>query len=440
MLSAFQHHLRHACAYQGEAPLWLAVSGGLDSVAMAWLFHRAGLDFSLLHMNFSLRGRESDEDEVFVRALGVSMGREVRVKRVDTRAYTLEKGISIQEAARELRYQWFTEVCAAESGLVAVAHHRDDELETFFINLLRGTGLKGLTGYAARSGNILRPMLFTGRRAIEAWARKEGIRWREDSSNSSDKYLRNRIRHDLLPLLEDLRPGSRDKMLENIARLASEEALLNTFIGRPEGEGDKEFRLAVPLGMPSEALPAFLASVLGPLGFPFSMMLPVAQALHGNEGKRFHSPTHELSVSRGGVRVRPVQPVNEEVYIIVDVDDVSSLPIPLRMEYVSREEIGLLDQGPDVALLDAARLQWPLRLRRRREGDRFHPPPGTGSKTVSDFLIDQKINPFVRDKLWLLESAGHIVWVVGYRLDHRYRLSDRTEEVIRIEVGQRSAY
>lgn len=434
MLGRFRHFITTSCGLREEDRLLLAVSGGLDSVAMAWLFRRAGYDFSLLHMNFCLRGRESDEDEAFVRELGVSLGCEVRVKRVDTRAYTLEKGISIQEAARELRYHWFTEVCAAEGGLVAVAHHRDDELETFFINLLRGTGLKGLTGYAARSGNILRPLLFTGRRDIEAWARQEGIHWREDSSNSSDKYLRNRIRHDLLPLLEDLRPGSRDKMLENIARLASEEALLNTFITRPEDEGDEEFRLAVPLGMPSEALPAFLASVLSPLGFPFSLMLPIAQALDATEGKLFHGPTHELSVSRGEVRVRPVRPVNEEVYIIEDADDVSSLPIPLRIEYLSREEIDRLDQGSGVALLDAARLQWPLRLRRRREGDRFHPLGLPGSKTVSDFLIDQKIDPFERDKLWLLESAGHIVWVVGYRLDHRYRLTADTMKVIRISM------
>lgn len=434
MFEQFLKFLFNDCAVSAQQRFLLAVSGGLDSVVLAHLFHSAGLNYGLAHMNFSLRGDESDKDEAFVHDLAKNLSIPFFSKKVDTNAYAGSNKRSIQESARELRYEWFSSLAVQEGfDYIVTGHHADDELETFFINLLRGTGIKGLSGYARKSGNLIRPLLFSGREEIRQYAEKHNLAWREDSSNASDKYIRNQIRHELLPLLYTIRSGARERLLQNIDRLNSEEALLNAFSQRPENEGMSDFSFDLPL-LPEAAKPAFLMTVLDPLGFSYTIVKQMVAALGTNESKLFRSPTHEALLRGVHLNIRKRIEAIDATYKIESIMQTDALPLFLEMELIDRGELLTLDQGQDVALLDADSLQWPLLLRRKREGDRFHPLGSQGSKKLSEFLIDQKISLFDRDQLWLLVSDGQIVWVPGYRISKQFRVKKGTTRVLKISL------
>ena len=405
-----------------------AVSGGRDSVVLAELLHRGGYRFEIAHCNFHLRGEESNRDEQFVRRMAERYGVPCHVAQFDTDAYASEKKISIEMAARELRYEWFEQV-RQERGLdlIAVAHHRDDAIETFFINLLRGTGLSGLCGMKAENGKVVRPLLHISREEIDRFIADEHLDYVDDCTNTSDLYLRNRIRHQLIPLMRELNPSFDSIMEQNLHNLSDANeiyqstvtAILENIITH-RSDGIDEIPVAkIETLKPKDTL---LFELLRPYGFNADTVDEILRGIHGESGKQYLSPTHKLVKNRETLQIALLD--NYYVKPVLTISD----PIP-------RGSVASLKTSKDTILCDAKLLKQPLSLRHWHDGDRFHPFGMKGSRLVSDFFSDLKLSIIEKQQQWLLcDADGEIVWLVGMRADGRFAVTGETEEVVRIKV------
>ena len=408
--------------------LILAVSGGIDSMVLADLLLKAKADFVLAHCNFHLRGEESDGDEQFVRAFAEKNGLTLYVKQFDTVGYAKEHGVSIEMAARELRYAWFEELRQElNCDFIAVAHHADDQLETFFINLLRGAGLKGLKGMQPIKGNIIRPLLHVSREEIRQYALENGIKWREDHTNAETQFLRNKIRHELLPVIDSISQEGRASILKSISHLASENELyrdllqekLSVMVKR-EGETQR-FRTSTSHLSPLTS--HLLFEWLRDYGFNEDQVYFIHEAMNGQPGTSFFSPTHRLTIERDGLELAPICQNND-------------ISIELSYQQIPKDEHFVIDKSPDVAQLDYDKLTFPLKIRKWQVGDRFHPLGMKGSKLLSDFFVDQKMTTGQKEECQVLATAdGTIVWVVGKRIDDRFKVTDMTKTIMLIHLA-----
>ncbi len=416
----------------------LAVSGGLDSVVMTHLFFRAGFAFGIAHVNFGLRGAESDADEQLVRELAEQFDVPFHSVQFDTDRLAAEQRKSIQVLARELRYAWFDEV-AREQGysLIATAHHQNDVLETLLLNLARGTGLTGLRSIPVRQGNIIRPMWGLSRMAIKDYAVDGDLTWRDDRSNDEDKYNRNKIRHHIVPVLEKLNPNLLQTLAHTLERLRAADSLVDESVRvsgqacvRQEGlfwniDLDKLHR---------ESEWAFrLSEWLKPFGFSYAQSREVAQVVgKPDRGQVFRSSTHGVWHDRNGLVVAPLV-VELDFTLPLPDPQAGTLTLPDGRQFVwqtyDRPPNLTLHTDPTVALLDADQLTGPLRIRRWQEGDRFQPLNMTGHKLVSNLLNDRKVSLPERSRTAVFESAEGIAWVVGHRLAHSARVTDETRRV-----------
>lgn len=403
--------------------LILALSGGIDSMVLADLLLKAKADFVLAHCNFHLRGEESDGDEQFVREFAERNGLKLYVKQFDTIDYAKQHGISIEMAARELRYQWFEELRhELNYDFIAVAHHADDQLETFFINLLRGAGIRGLKGMQPVNGHIIRPLLDVSREEIRQYAMENHIAWREDHTNAETQFLRNRIRHELLPVIDGISKEGRTSILKSISHLASEnelyrELLKNEMAQRVVRVGENQkFQLSDP--QPSILNPQLLFEWLREYGFNENQVLFIYEAMNGQPGTSFFSPTHRLTIERDGLELMP----------ICQIVDTS---IEILYQQIAKTPDYTLDPSPEVAQLDYDKLTFPLQLKKWQAGDRFHPLGMKGSKLLSDFFVDQKMSTRQKEECQVLTTANdEIVWVVGRRIDDRFKVTDKTKTVL----------
>lgn len=439
LYSRFERYIEdHALVEPGDRVL-LAVSGGVDSMVMLSLFVRGGYDVAVAHCNFQLRGQESDEDEVLVEQEARRYGIPIYNKRFDTEREMELTGDSVQVAARRLRYTWFEELCR-EHGYaeIASAHHADDSIETFFINLFRGTGLKGLTGISIVNGRVIRPLLFASRREILDYANAHKIPFREDSSNRSTKYLRNKIRLGIVPRLREISPAFSSVMGRNVQRLTEAQLFINHGIQLIR-ERVEEVHDGLTYIYPDRIDPGFpvgyvIYELLNGYGFRGDVVDSLIDSLReGTSGKRFYSRDYVAYTDRGNIIVGPicetdtcsvtVQRGTPKIYCgnsvmffhNLDIDNVETLAVPRN-----------------VALLDADLLRYPLEVRRWQEGDSFIPFGMSGHKKVSDFLIDQKVPMVEKQRQFVVVSGGEIVWVAGRRIDDRYRIGSKTENVLKI--------
>ena len=415
----------------------LAVSGGLDSVVMAELFHRAGQPLAIAHVNFGLRGVESDDDALFVKNKAEHYGVPFHLMRFDTTTFADERGISIQMAARELRYTWFDQLLR-EYGYtcVATAHHQNDVLETLLLNLTRGTGLAGLHGIAPAQQTIVRPLLFATRDRIATYADEQNLTYREDSSNQSDKYARNRIRHHVVPVLTDVNPGLWQTLPHTVERLRAAESLMQAELRRSWQE------IAEPQGeqiiLPAEKLNALpelvfrLTEWLKPFGFTETQVAQIIRSLPQAVGQMFTTATHRITHERMGLMLDLLpKPFNVDIQL----PDWPDKPIDVTNRYtLSVERMDKPDPfhppaNPNVAYLDAAQLQWPLTIRSWQRGDRFRPLGLNGQKLVGDLLNDLKLSRLEREQTVVLLSGEQIVWVIGRRIDHRFRIQAETTQL-----------
>ena len=436
----FQAYVRDNELFTREDKILLTVSGGVDSMVLMTMCFNCGYNVAVAHCNFQLRGEESDEDETMVLETARKYGIVCYSKRFDTVGEMERTGESMEMAARRLRYTWFHELCEKYGyTVIAIAHHIDDSIETFFINLLRGTGLRGLTGINNQVGRIVRPLMFATRHEITEFALQKHIPFREDSSNRSTKYLRNKIRLGLIPRIREINPRFTFIMRRNIDRLTDAQRFIDAAIDNIFREAVTEssgvFTLHVDRIGEHRTREFVIYEILNSrYGFRGDTVDALCRALaEDGTGKRFYSRSHTAVVDRGTIVVAPiaegdpcevtVERGQQRAYcgnsaLYFEVCDVDSLPT-----YAVPENI---------ALIDADKVEYPLTLRRWHEGDAFTPFGMEGRKKVSDYLIDRKVPLPEKQRQFVLLSAGRIVWLVGRRIDDAFRITDSTERVLRI--------
>lgn len=401
----------------------LALSGGIDSMVLADMLLQAKAEFVLAHCNFHLRGEESDGDEKFVRDYAERKGLSLYVKQFDTLNYAEEHKLSIEMAARELRYAWFEELRQQLScDYIAVAHHADDQLETFFINLLRGSGIRGLKGMQSINGHVIRPLLDLSRAEIQQYAIENGIKWREDHTNAETQFLRNKIRHELLPVIDSISKEGRASILKSINHLASENELYRELvyeklfqIVKQDGEVQKTSHL-------SPLTSQLLFEWLRDYGFNSDQVHFIYEAMNGQPGTSFFSSTHKVTIERDGVELTPIcQHDNTQVELVY--------------EQHPNDDNFVIDKSPEVAQLDYDKLTFPLKQRMWQAGDRFYPLGMKGSRLLSDFMKDLKFTTRQKEECQVLTTAkDEIVWVVGRRVDERFKVTDKTKTILKIQM------
>lgn len=418
----------------------LAISGGMDSMVLLQLFEKSGFDYGVVHCNFKLRGDESDEDESFVKRQVLIHGVPAFFKSFDTREYAEVSGISIEMAARELRYEYFEEVRKENKfDLIATAHHQDDQFETFFLNLSRKTGIKGLTGIKKKAGRVIRPLLFANRKQVKEYCQEKFIEYREDSSNSELIYQRNFVRHQIIPLFEELNPAFKKNLVSGISNLRETEEFymhfLQTEINKvclPSEDG-AEIRIQDLLKVPFPRLVLF--EILQTYHFNPTVVYEVYQGLESSSGKKYYSKTHRLVKDRESLFVSKVSDEDEKIYYI-EKDDLELFdPMDLIIEKIHMEDFSMI-RDSKVACIDLDKIRFPLLMRPWHQGDYFRPLGMEGFKKVSDFFIDQKVPIHIKEKTWILCSGEQIVWIMGMRLDDRFKVTEETLEVLEIQIKQ----
>ncbi|MDE6711173.1 MAG: tRNA lysidine(34) synthetase TilS [Alistipes sp.] len=440
LTEAFEQYIKENALLTHDDRILLTVSGGVDSMVMLSLFTRCGYRVGVAHCNFQLRGAESEEDEVLVADEAARLGVECYNKRFDTLAEMERTGESMEMAARRLRYAWFEEL-RREHGYtaVAVAHHADDSIETFFINLLRGTGLRGLTGISQQTGRVVRPLMFASRKEILEFAVANRIPYREDSSNRSTKYLRNKIRLGLVPRIREINPEFTSLMQRNIGRLTDAQRFIAHSIERIRRE-IVTTKDGIDTLRPDRIDPAFPRGFViyellsSAYGFKGDVVDALCRALdQGATGRRFYSRERTAYIDRGRIVVAPTA---DDDPCLCEVERQAARSYcgnaVLYYEYTDIDTIKEFGVPEQIAQVDADKLQYPLTLRRWQEGDWFVPFGMTGRKKVSDFLTDAKVSAAEKQRQFVLLSGDDIVWLVGRRIDDRYRLTEETENVLRI--------
>ncbi|PKD16640.1 tRNA(Ile)-lysidine synthetase [Salegentibacter salinarum] len=432
MEKAFKNEIKTRFPYLCNTKLLLAVSGGVDSVVLAHLCSVAKLDFALAHCNFNLRDEESDADEDFVADFAKKLKVKLFVENFDTEQYAKDNGLSIQMAARDLRYEWFEELrLKYQYDYTLTAHHANDSLETFFINLLRGAGLEGLSGINSDSNKIIRPLLNFSRKEIEAYAIENNISWREDSSNTSTKYLRNKIRHDIVPVFEELNPQFLETFLKTQSHLKENEELVEDYMSLlyPKIIEKTKYGYSMDIGylkkVPNTS--AVLYQLLKSFGF--TEWNDVYNLLDAQPGKMVFSASHRLVKDREYLILTEKSQVEDKVYKIAEDEDFAMLPMG-TFSFSEVKEIK--EKASNCIYVDPEKLDYPLTVRKWQEGDLFYPFGMKGKKKLSDFFKDKKLSLPEKENSWLLCSGDKIVWVINQRADRRFSISSPDQKIIKI--------
>ena len=433
MRDQFTEHLNEHFSFLLNTPFLIACSGGVDSVVLVDLCAKLGLDFALAHCNFKLRKEESDGDESFVRELANSYGKAIFVKQFDTEDYISSHRGSVQMAARTLRYEWFTELLGSKNyDYLLTAHHLDDALETFLINLSRGTGIDGLKGIPAQNERIIRPLLPFSQEVIMAYANEHGISWREDSSNKESKYLRNAIRMDISPNLKSLHPNFLQNFQTTQQNLQQSQKLVQKYIDglKTDLVKPKNDFLYVEIEelLMLDPLESHLYEIFKPYGFTDANS--IKELLTSGSGKELHSKTHRLLKDRNALLIKERElgmPMSYEISKqIVEIDE----PVAIRFELTSK--IG--NSNNNTIYVDKEKLNYPLLLRNWEKGDYFYPLGMTGKKKLSKYFKDEKVDQFSKENQWLLCTKDAVVWVVGRRMDNRFKVTESTKEILKITL------
>lgn len=440
MKEKFKVHLFQKLQIPSHARILVAVSGGMDSVALLHLLKNLDFTIAVSHVNFQLRGDESNSDEVFVEELAAHYGIPFYSKCFDTKSFANKEGISTQMAARKLRYEWFEQLATQHQwNFIATAHHLDDQIETFFINLLRGTGISGLKGIPAKSGLIIRPLLPFYRREIEEYVKNRRLDYREDSSNFKTDYLRNRIRHRLLPLLDELQPAFRKVMAGNLDHLMVAECFLREAISdHTKGMltvGDSGLQISLPQIIKSNHPELLLHEILQDYGFFTTQTKQIFQALDSQPGKIFFSDSYRLIKDREFLLIQPLSELDGDENGMVIEECVTEILYPLHLQFqtLARDLDFQPSPDPDKAFLDLATLQFPLKVRKWKQGDRVKPLGMKGQMKLSDFFVSNKFSIADKERTWLLtDNTDNIIWIIGHRIADQNRIRTDTKSVYSI--------
>ncbi len=440
-IQAVENYIVQKQLFKHEKPLLIALSGGIDSFVMSHVLIKLGYPVNFAHCNFQLRGEESNLDEKFVLDIAKEWNIKIHIKRFNTKEYANQNNLSIQETARILRYEWFSElIIENDYQCVATAHNADDVAETLLINLGRGCGIAGLHGIPVKNGNIVRPILFASRMEIEEYARINRIRFRNDSSNFEKKYTRNKIRHDVIPILKKIFPVFIENITHSTELISKQEEIYNQAIASYSKhlafENDK---IVVDLNpfINHENGDIILFELLKKYNFSVSQVRNILEQGIKNKGSRFESSTH-LAITHSGKLIIEESKFDEckDEYIIENIYKLNNLPINLCIENTSKNQISeLIPQNPNYIFVDYSKLKFPLTIRHWKKGDRIYPYGLNGSKKIQDLYSDLKLNLFQKKDTWILESEDKIVWVIGFKADKRFCVDNKTEQILKIVVN-----
>lgn len=439
MLKQFEVNIHKNSLFTKGDRLLLAFSGGVDSLVLAHLLHKANYKFDLAHCNFQLRGSEANDDTQFCENFAKSIGVKCHTIYFNTSQYAKENKLSIQMAARELRYNWFDTLLENNSyKYLLTAHHANDNIETIFVNLIRGTGIKGLTGIPQSQNKIVRPLLFATKVGIIDYATNNDLKYREDSSNQEVKYKRNFIRHSIIPELKKLNPNLEETLTTSLDYFKQSHDIVKQFADLKYKSTckieDEKLYINIVLLLTEPQKETLLFEWLYSKHFNTSQIKQLIALLQSDiviTGKEFISSTHTLLIDRKYIVVKSntkIVDVKHE-YIINTINDVNDLPISLHFEKVSET---IFSNQPNEITIQYNNTLFPLKLRRWQIGDKFKPLGMNGFKKLSDYFKDQKLSKFGKEDVWILESNHEIIWIVNYRLDDRFKITNNTQEMLKI--------
>ena len=435
MLHEFKRHIENRFRSLREDTFLLACSGGVDSVVLAHLCARCQLNFAIAHCNFKLRGEESDADEEFVRDLAKKLKKPFFVIHFDTMGHVDKHKVSIQMAARELRYHWFAELMKENRfKTVVTAHQADDNLETFLINLSRGTGIDGLAGIPEQTNTLARPLLQFSREQIIAYAKSKKITWREDSSNLETKYLRNKIRQQIVPRLKELHPTFLHNFHKTQEYLAQTSEIAENHIKELKSvlfQNDGNIiKIKISSLLELHPLKAYVYALFNRYGF--TEWDNVIALLYTTSGKEINSKTHRLLKDRDHILLQRITREDSDIYEIQQSETVMESPVHLSIEDVGKME----ETSEKILYVDRETLKYPLTVRKWQKGDYFYPFGMAGKKKVSKYFKDEKIDVVSKKKQWLLCSGEDIVWIIGKRADNRFKVAEKTKNIVKFTLHQ----
>jgi tRNA(Ile)-lysidine synthase len=435
VLNQFREHIAINFPELLENHFLLACSGGIDSVVLCHLCALNKMDFTIAHCNFQLRGSESDMDAFFVEDLARKLGKKIYIKDFDTANYINNNKVSLQMAARELRYGWFDELMTSHKiKILVTAHQADDNLETFIINLSRGTGIKGLTGIPAKTAKISRPLLLFSRSQIEQYAEIKNIRWREDHTNEETRYLRNKIRYGVIPGLKELHPGFLNNFETTLANLQGSEALLKNYIAELKDrlfeQREDVIKISVASLLKLIPIKTYMYELFNEYGF--KEWNDVVGLLNATSGKEVHSGTHRLIKDREYLLLQALCHSINERFVIDAVSGTIREPVPMKIEEVN--EMG--ETSNKILYVDKETLNHKLSIRKWEKGDYFYPFGMRGKKKVSKFYKDEKMDLISKERQWLLCSGDNIIWVMGRRGDDRFKVTPQTKSILKFSITE----
>lgn len=442
MLENFKKYKEENLLFSDDETILLAISGGIDSMVLCDLFLKSSYKFAIAHCNFQLRGEESFRDENFVTNYCNKNNITLHKIRFDTYKHMDIEGISLQMAARDLRYRWFEDLLQENNyKYLATGHHGDDSIETFLINIIRGTGIAGLHGIQHKINNIIHPLLFTNREEISAYAKKNNIEFVEDSTNSSTKYTRNKIRHELIPLIKEISPNFQRTILKEIERFKETEQVFRTVIDQAKQEifAFENDRINISIEKIKNLNPQriYLYEFLNEYNFNESTINSILESIYEkSSGKQFFSETHRIVKDREYLIMTQNNIINNNEYHISDNLTSIKFPLSLEMEFLKDLSFIKIPKTKDIAMLDADKLEFPLILRKWKKGDYFYPYGLKGEKKISEFYKNLKYSIVDKENQWLLCSNDDIVWVIGQRIDDRYKITNKTKTIYRIELSE----
>ncbi|HQH25339.1 MAG TPA: tRNA lysidine(34) synthetase TilS [Bacteroidales bacterium] len=439
MLKEFKEYIEQNGLIRENEKILLAVSGGIDSMVMTDLFIRAGQEIGIAHCNFTLRGEESQADEEFVAKYAADHNIGFFSVRFDTRAYASEKGISIQMAARDLRYSWFEKTREKQGfDLIAIAHNLNDNIETFLINLVRGTGITGLSGIRKTRDRVIRPLLFAGRKSIEDYSKTNGIPYREDSSNTDTGYVRNRIRHLVLPLLAEINPSVENALNDTSKRLSEINEVFTAFTAdlRKKLIRKDDSLLIIDL----EKLEPFISSnavmfeLFRPFGITSALLCDLLNVISGQTGSGIRTLSHRIIKNRNELIISETTPKQSITRQFNTIGELSACPFISSVREQNVSGSYSIPSSGNTAWFDREKITFPLTIRNWQHGDYFFPLGMQHRKKLSDFLTDIKESLFTKENTLVLVSGGEIAWVMGKRIDDRFKVTGKTRKVLEITV------
>ncbi len=443
LFEEFKDYAARNALFTKNDRILLAVSGGIDSMVMLHLFARMKADTVIAHCNFRLRGAESDMDEELVREYAGKHNIPFHSVSFDTRKFAAGRGISIQMAARDLRYEWFEQVKIRQGcSHIAVAHNLNDNIETLLINLTRGTGLTGLAGMKPSSNGIIRPLLFATRARIEDWCSEFSVPFREDKSNAETLYTRNKIRHLIIPVLKEINPSIEETLNETALRLGGLDKILSGYIDGIRSQLSEKRGRSIVFDIKKLAESSANKAMMFELFYPWGVTEPLAgdlqKLMNAGTGKQLFTLTHRILKNRNELIISPVRHDQQDEFLIETVEDLLSIP---SVSFASLDHVDtgyIIPRDPRIASIDREKIKLPMIVRKWKEGDYFVPLGMKNRKKLSDYFVDNKFSRIKKEETMILESDGDIVWIMGERLDDRFRVTESTKNILRIDMTDQS--